>query len=179
VTVTSIMSPGARAARNDAALDAIRHHHEALSRDLAGRVDQVLAAVRAGVSGAPGAGLDVETSEARDHLSTFLSDELFPHATAEEHTLYPAAARDEHTRSLVGAMIDEHRTLTQQAAALRAAVDPVTLVALAAGLRAVFEVHVSKENNHVLTALMYEGADLHALLHDSHHLVAPAGDGAH
>jgi hypothetical protein len=64
-------------------------------------------------------------------------------------------------------------------AAVRAAVDPVTLVALAAGLRAVFEVHVSKENNHLLPALMDQGADLHALLHDTHHLVAPAGDGAH
>lgn len=170
--MTSTASPEARKTDNDAALHAIRDHHEALVRDLAATVDDVLDAVRAGADRPPRSGLGCATWQARDALITLLTDDLLPHAAAEEQAIYPAAARDPRTRALVRAMLDEHRVLTDRAASLRTVTDPVSLVALAAELNALFEVHVSKENHHLLPALVDQGADLRALLADTHHLIS-------
>jgi uncharacterized protein (DUF2249 family) len=169
VTVTTTASPGAR---NDAALHAIRDHHEVLSRQLADHVDKVLTAVRARADHPVEPLLDGTTSQARDSLVAFLADDLLPHASAEEHTLYPAAAADTRTGSLVSAMLDEHVALAERAASLKNVTDPVSLVAVAAELRAIFAVHVGKENDQLLPALVDQGADLDGLLSDTHHLIS-------
>lgn len=140
----------------DAAYQSILDHHAALARELSTRVDDV-------VTQATDPGL------ARRALVDFLNDELLPHAAAEEQTLYPAAARDPAMAQLVRAMIDEHRSLMDRVTRLDDATDPTVL---AVEIRALFEVHVHKENNYVLPALSRADIDLAALLHDTHHLLA-------
>ncbi|OJY53256.1 MAG: hypothetical protein BGP03_27710 [Pseudonocardia sp. 73-21] len=144
------------------ALQAILDHHAALARELDERVAQVLSAAREGV--------DPELGRAA--LTTFLADELLPHAAAEEQSLYPAAAADPTLESLVLAMIDEHRALAHRVDQLDTALDSTTLVATAAEIRALFAVHLHKENEYLLPAFIHAGVDLPALLHDTHHLLA-------
>lgn len=161
---------------SDAALRAILDHHAALGRDLAARVDDVLAAVRHQPDPAARHGIADEALVNRGTLVTFLLDQLLPHASTEERTLYPAAAADPHTASLVWAMLDEHRALIDLVHRLQAVADPIELVATAAALRTLFTVHVHKENEYLLPALRRSGVDLEAVLSDTHHLLA-ATDG--
>lgn len=156
---------------SDAALRAIREHHAALDRDLATRVDDVLAAARDQPDPAAERGITDKVLVGRRALVTFLLDQLLPHAAAEERTLYPAAAADPHTASLVWAMLDEHRALTDLVHRLQAAADPIALVTTAAALRMLFAVHMHKENEYLLPALRRSGTDLDALLTDTHHLL--------
>lgn len=163
-------------ASDEAALLAIREHHTALGHDLAGRVDDVLNAVRRNdFTGSPG--IAGETLTAQRALVTFLLDQLLPHAAAEEGTLYPAAAADPRTAALVRTMIDEHDTLTELATALETATDPIALAATAAAIRTLFDVHVHKENDYLLPALTGSGANIAALLANAHHLLTETHHG--
>jgi uncharacterized protein (DUF2249 family) len=151
-----------QATSNDRALRAILDHHAALTRELDSRVEDVLAAAREGA----------DPDLARRALARFLVGELLPHAAAEEHTLYPAAAREPHAELLVRAMHDEHRALAGHVARLDTATHPTELAAVAAAIRALFGVHVAKENDYLLPVLARGEIDLAALLHDTHRLIA-------
>ena len=54
----------------------------------------------------------------RNLLRAFLTDEVLPHARAEERTLYRSARRDPDSSLLVRALISEHRDLASMAARL-------------------------------------------------------------
>jgi iron-sulfur cluster repair protein YtfE (RIC family) len=164
---------------DDAALRAIRDHHAALGRELAARVDRVLTAVRQRDDPPAEPVADRAAAAARQGLAAFLHGDLLPHAEAEERTLYPAAARDPHAELLVRAMLEEHRALADGVARLDTVTDPITLVALAAELRALFAVHVRKENDYLLPALHDAGTDLASLLHGVHHLITGPHDDHH
>lgn len=166
---------GRPADRNAAVLHAIRGHHAALGRDLADRVDGVLAAVAQAAPDRPGhreeTGAADPVQAARTALLAFLHDELLPHAAAEERTLYAAAASDRSTESLVRAMIDEHGALVELVGRLETVADPVALAATAGAVRTLFAVHVHKENEYLLPALDRSGTDLEALLSGMHRLL--------
>jgi len=83
----------------------------------------------------------------------FLDTELLPHAAAEERSIYPAGDRGV-TAMLVHAMLDEHRNLIARVAGLRKSTDAIEAVGIASAILALFESHLSKENDLLLPALM-------------------------
>ncbi len=133
----------ATTAEDAAAVDAVERHHAELSGRLSAHVAALLGAAAdpydGGVAG-----------PARARLVAFLTDELLPHAAAEEQTLYPAAAADDRARLLVDGMVAEHRVLEGLVADLRDATDPVRAAATARSLQVLFEAHLSKENDLLL-----------------------------
>ncbi len=92
--------------------------------------------------------------EARDRLVAWAREELLPHAAAEEHTLYSAGGQLPELRLLVRAMVAEHERITALVEALARADSPAAAVAAAGGLEAVLEVHLQKENQLLLPALV-------------------------
>ncbi len=150
-----------RPAGADEAVRSIRAHHAQLTQGLSGRVCSVRDAVRGGG----------DTQAARDGLLAFLDEELMPHAAAEERTLYAAGRTLAEGRLLVEAMTEEHRALAALLAALRGQSEPLDLAVSAAQIESLFGVHLYKENELLLPVLLDTGADLRALLHDTHHLL--------
>jgi iron-sulfur cluster repair protein YtfE (RIC family) len=146
---------------NSDAMRSILDHHAALASELGRRTQDLLEAVRDG--GDP--------KEARRALAGFLDDELMPHAAAEERTLYQAGRREPQASLLIVAMAGEHALLAERLAALRDEDDPITLATTAAEIRALFTSHLGKENDLLLPLLIESGADLPALLQDTHHLL--------
>jgi uncharacterized protein (DUF2249 family) len=92
--------------------------------------------------------------EARDRLVTWAREELLPHAAAEEDTLYGAGGQLPELRLLVRAMVAEHERITALVEALARAESPAAAVAAAGGLEAVLDVHLQKENELLLPALV-------------------------
>lgn len=147
------------------ALTTIVDHHAALRRDLYERVR----ALRAAVAGR------TSHQDAQSALVTFVDDSLLPHAAAEEATLYPAATTA--APLLVEAMLAEHRALTRHAGALARAESAVDALAAAEGLAAVFAVHVDKENEQLLPALVRDPeANLAELLEAMHEQLSEPHD---
>lgn len=120
----------------------ITTHHAHLEKDLAGRVDAIVAAARGGA----------DTSAAAGELVEFLDREIVPHARAEEDVLY-AAAQQHGSALLVKGMIFEHETIMRLVDDLRAASTAVDAAATARALQAVFVGHVRRENELLLPAL--------------------------
>ena len=123
--------------------DAIREHHEELRNALRERVVALRDAVRAGQPHEP----------LQRAVLAFLDTELLPHAAAEERSIYPAGDRGV-TAMLVHAMLDEHRNLIAHVAGLRKSTDAIEAVGIASAILALFESHLSKENDLLLPALM-------------------------
>ncbi len=92
--------------------------------------------------------------EARDRLVSWAREELLPHAVAEEDTLYGAGAELPELRLLVRAMVAEHERIGALVEALERAETPAAAVAAAGGLEAVLDVHLHKENELLLPALV-------------------------
>ncbi len=145
------VTPNARSARARAAL--IARHAE-----LQGVLDH-WAGVLAGAVDSGG-----RVRPARNLLRAFLTDEVLPHARAEERTLYRAARRDPDASLLVQALISEHRILASMAGRLGEPGSPAATAAQAAAISAVFASHVDKEDSLLLPALERSGTDLAALL---------------
>lgn len=149
---------------------AIEAHHGEMSGALALLVDAVLAA--AGGSDA------AATTAARDALARWCTDELLPHAAAEEQALYPAAHGTEPGRLLVEAMLAEHGEITRLAQEVATAPDGVRAAAAARALQVLFGSHLRKENELILPLLTgASGVSLADLLAGMHAELGGAGDG--
>ena len=122
---------------------AIREHHVELQDALLERVVALQDAVRDGHS----------HERLQRATLAFLDTELLPHAAAEERSIYPAGDRGV-TAMLVHAMLDEHRNLIARVAGLRKSTDAIEAVGIASAILALFESHLSKENDLLLPALM-------------------------
>jgi iron-sulfur cluster repair protein YtfE (RIC family) len=107
---------------------------------------------------------------AKTLLRTFLTDEILPHARAEERTLYRASRRDPQAALLVEALVREHRELASQAGRLAAQVRPVAVAATAEAISTLFASHVAKENDLLRPALERSGANLARLIAREHRL---------
>ncbi|NED50363.1 hypothetical protein G3I24_05510, partial [Micromonospora aurantiaca] len=70
----------------------------------------------------------------RDKLVAFCTDEVLPHAEAEEGTLYKAAEDLPEARLLLRAMLREHVVLREKVAELAAARTPSEAVGAAAAV---------------------------------------------
>ncbi|WP_110183178.1 DUF2249 domain-containing protein [Nocardioides solisilvae] len=151
------------ASRADAeAAEAVEQHHAVMAGTLLRLADDVAAAARAGSAFEP----------ARDRLVAWATDELVPHALAEEGTLYRVAGQRSDGRLLVEAMLAEHQAIVALVDRLAAADDPVGAAVAAASLRTLFEVHLAKENEQVLPLLLgTPGVSVAALLGGMHELL--------
>jgi iron-sulfur cluster repair protein YtfE (RIC family) len=146
---------------DEQAADAIRAHHSELQGELRKRVVALEDAVRR----------DASHGEPQEALLEFLEHDLLPHALAEEKTLY-AAGDTGHSALLVRSMRDEHRNLIARVGSLRDATDPINVATCGAAILALFESHLSKENDLLIPALVADPAvSLDALLEGMHELV--------
>ena len=153
------------------AAEAVEEHHAQLAGALALKVDALAAVARAGGPLDP---------EVRADLVVWCRDELVPHALAEERTLYAAAARRPEARLLVEAMLAEHRVIIGLVEDLERAADAVGAAVSAAALRAVFQVHLAKENDQVLPLLVgAPDVSLADLLGGMHELLGGHADEGH
>ena len=159
----------ASSAGDAAAVQAVQRHHAGLAGALSAHVGALLTAV----GGVAGSGVDA-VEQARGPLVAFCTDELLPHAAAEESSLYPAAATDERARLLVEAMVTEHRVLEGLVEEVRTAQGPVHLAAAGYALRVLFEVHLAKENDLVLPLVAADpDVSLAQILAGMHELLGP------
>jgi uncharacterized protein (DUF2249 family) len=159
----------ASSAADQAAVEAVEAHHAQLAGALALRVQTLLDAARTASDAAP----------ARADLLDWARTELMPHAIAEERTLYPAGQARPELRSLVEAMIAEHRLLERLLTDLEATVEPVAAAGAGRALQVLFDSHLSKENDQLLPALA-TAADVSVagLLEGMHELLGGHAEGA-
>ena len=140
---------------------AIREHHVELQDALRERVVALRDAVQAGQAHGP----------AQRAVLAFLDTELLPHAAAEERSIYPAGDRG-LTTMLVQAMLEEHRNLIAHVAGLRDSAEAMEAVGSASAIQALFESHLSKENDLLLPALVADpSVSLGALLGGMHEIL--------
>ncbi|MEO8207609.1 MAG: hemerythrin domain-containing protein [Chloroflexota bacterium] len=143
------------------AATAIRAHHRELHEGLRTRVSVALETVRAGRP----------EGDARASILAFLDGELLPHAAAEEAALYPAGDAGP-SELLVRAMREEHRNLIAHVDRLRTASDGIAMATTASAILALFESHLSKENDLLVPALLARpDISLATLLGGMHELV--------
>ena len=146
---------------DDESADAIRAHHAELQDALRDRVVLLRDVVKAGQVLGP----------AKRAVLAFLDTELLPHAAAEERSIYPAGDRGV-TAMLVQAMLAEHRNLIAHVAGLRESADAIEAVGSATAIQALFESHLSKENDLLLPALMADpSVSLGELLSGMHEIL--------
>ncbi len=143
------------------AADAMRAHHEAMATALRQRVAALGAAVQTRRGHV----------DAQSSVLDYLESDLLPHAMAEEKALYPAGDRGP-TAMLVHAMRDEHRNLVRHVDAYRAATDAIQAVGLSSAILALFDSHLTKENELLIPALVAdERVSLVELLGGMHELL--------
>lgn len=140
---------------------AIAAHHAEMQAELHRRIAELTTAV----------GRDARHGEAARAVLEYLDDDLLPHAAAEEAVLYPAGDVGE-TALLVRAMRDEHRNLIAQVDAFRSQQDGIAAATQATAIGALFDSHLSKENDLLIPALVTDpGVTLADLLAGMHELV--------
>ncbi|MFF5208896.1 DUF2249 domain-containing protein [Streptosporangium sp. NPDC000396] len=146
---------------NDVVLETIRAHHDRLGRTMSDHAVTI------------GRSIDrlASPSARQAVLVAFCTGEVLPHAVAEEETLYRVAADLPETRLLVRAMSAEHVVLRDLVGELERASTPGEAVSTAAALNALFQSHLSKENDVLLPALADAGVDLGALLDGMHEIL--------
>lgn len=161
----------ASSAADAEAAERVVQHHAAM----AGKVAALVGTLTTARSGD-------EARSAQNALVTWSRGELLPHALAEETTLYAAARELPEARLLVEAMLAEHATLTALINSLESAAQPAQAVAAAGALEAVLDVHLHKENELLLPALMssmeYSVADMLSGMHEILGGVADVVEGA-
>ncbi len=146
---------------DEEAAAAIRAHHVELNEDLRACVAALGNTVRSGT----------DHTLAQDAVVAYLDGELLPHAAAEETALYPAGDTGT-TAMLVRAMRDEHHNLVGRVGALRETTDPLDAATDAGAILALFESHLSKENDLLIPALVANpDVALADLLRGMHELV--------
>ena len=146
------------------AAEAVRQHHAALAGALSLRAEALLTAASQRDAFA--------AEQARLDLVDWCERELLPHAQAEEQAMYPAAQGTVEGRLLVEAMLGEHEVLSRLLSQVTESADPMRAAASAAALRAVFDSHLTKENDLVLPLLARTpDVSLHDLLGGMHQLL--------
>ncbi len=162
----------ASTAEDAAAVEAVREHHAELAGRLAAHAEHLLRMVAAADSAAFG--------QARAAAADFCTEQLLPHAAAEEDALYPAAGALPQTKLLVEAMIAEHRVLEGLVRDLGEATEPPRVAAAAHALRVLFEAHLAKENDVILPAVAADPAvSLTGILAGMHELLGEQGGHEH
>lgn len=137
---------------------AVVHHHAVLRRGLERRVGTLCDAVENGVP----------HEQALMVLCKYLTEEVLPHAEAEERTLYLAATADTRGSDLVRTLADEHSELAYLVDRLRSGVDGSDATTMAEWIATLFASHAAKENDLLLPLLSSSEPSLATLLSDTH-----------
>ena len=87
-------------------------------------------------------------------LIAYLSEEVLPHAVAEEHTSYRVAGARADRADTVNEMTAEHRVLTSATESLANAATAPAALEQAKQIGTLFTVHVNKENDLLLPVLL-------------------------
>lgn len=154
----------ASSAEDADAVEAVTRHHAELASRLAVHVESMLTAA----GGPDSTGFETVRRDA----VRFCTDELAPHAAAEEESLYPVAAASERARLLVDGMLSEHRVLHGLIEEVATARQPLRAAAAGYALRVLFEAHLEKENDLVLPIVAADPtASLAGVLHGMHELL--------
>ena len=162
----------ASTAEDAAAVEAVREHHAELAGRLAAHAEHLLRMIAPADTAAFG--------QARAAAADFCTEQLLPHAAAEEDALYPAAAALPQTKLLVEAMIAEHRVLEGLVRDLGEATEPPRAAAAAYALRVLFDAHLAKENDLILPAVAANPAvSLTGILAGMHELLGEHGGHEH
>jgi uncharacterized protein (DUF2249 family) len=148
---------------------AIRGHHAAMDAELSALVGALVDAAAAGRDG----------EGERAALLRWLDEDLVPHAAAEERALYPVAAATVWGHALVDGMLREHVAIVEAVEKLRSALGPVRAAAAANAVRALFAVHLVKENELIVPPLVASADVSVAHLLDGMHELLGLGGQAH
>jgi uncharacterized protein (DUF2249 family) len=153
------------------AAEAVTQHHAVMAGALRLRIETLFTTA---------SHRDVAAGDAaRRDLVDWCERELVPHALAEEQAMYPAARATVEGRLLVEAMIGEHRVITRLIRDVAGADDLLRAAASATALGAVFDSHLTKENDLVLPLLAATpGVSVAGLLDGMHELLGAADDAA-
>ena len=147
------------------AAEAMLAHHRSLLENVGVRVE--------GLSRAVAVGGPYEAAAA--DLVAYLADEVLPHALAEEHTVYPTVGRQDGLAGTVAEMVAEHRTLAAGVEGLADAAGGREAATQGEEIGALFAVHVARENDILLPALLADnGVDLPHVLVQMHRLTEAA-----
>ena len=146
------------------AAEAVTKHHAVLAGALQQRTEALFTAASHS---------DTTTAEiARADLVDWCERELLPHALAEEKAMYPAAQALVEGRLLVEAMLGEHHVIVGLVRAVAETADLRRAAASATALRAVFDSHLTKENDLVVPLLAaIPGVSVAGLLEGMHQLL--------
>lgn len=140
------------------AAEKVEQHHAVMAGQLTTLAQHLISAVAEGGA-----------EHARGALASWCRDVLVPHALAEEGTLYRAAAELPELRVLVEAMIAEHRVIVDLVRELEHT-DGIRAAATGWAIKTLFEVHLAKENERLLPALVasptHSVADLLSGMHE-------------
>lgn len=148
------------------AAERVEQHHAVMAGQLTLLAQNLLTAV--GEAGA---------DHARGSLARWCQDVLVPHALAEEDTLYRAAAQLPELRVLVEAMLAEHRTIVGLVRELDGTTDAARAAATGWAVKVLFDVHLAKENEQVLPALVASpDHSVAELLDGMHEILGPGHD---
>ncbi|MEU8247803.1 DUF2249 domain-containing protein [Nonomuraea sp. NPDC048916] len=151
----------------DSVLATIRAHHDQLGRTMADHSVTIARSVDRLMS----------PSARQEVLVAYCTEEVLPHAAAEEETLYRVAASRPETALLVRSMTREHVILRDLVGELEKAGTMGEIVSAAASLNALFQAHLEKENDVLLPALADAGVDLAGLLDGMHEILGePAAE---
>jgi hemerythrin-like domain-containing protein len=130
------------------ALKAMRACHRQLAEEVRARV----AALRRAVAAADGSYV-----EQAGELISFLSDEVLPHAAAEELTLYRSAATRSALALALNEMTSEHRRLVALTEDLSNATSGPEALLAAEQVSALLGEHLEREDGQLLRRLYEEG----------------------
>ncbi len=145
---------------NQAVAQKMREHHALMARQLHILADNVLTQKE-------------QWETARNEVGAYLTDDILPHAAAEEATIYRVGSETESLKGLIESMLFEHGIIRETRDRLLAA--PKWEEALVLGTEAarLFDVHAEKENRFIIAVLEPRNdIDLASVLGDMHHLLS-------
>lgn len=153
------------------AAEAVTQHHAVMAGALRLRIETLFTTASQ---------RDADAGDAaRRDLVDWCERELVPHARAEEQAMYPSAGKTVEGRLLIEAMLGEHEVIAGLIREVVEADDLLRAAAAATALGAVFDSHLTKENELVVPLLAAApGISVAGLLNGMHELLGAPVHGA-
>lgn len=137
----------------------MRQHHAAMVAQLRTLNDQL--------QNRSGQGDDI--AQTRSAIIEFATNELLPHAAAEELTIYRAAQNADGFLVFVRSMVDEHKILREIIDALKISTTNAAVISFSGALTELFAWHAEKENRFIIDDFARRDTiDLSAILATMH-----------
>jgi hemerythrin-like domain-containing protein len=145
---------------NQEIAEAMRNHHALMAQQLHTLAGHVVTQKE-------------EWGTARNEVGMYLTDDILPHAAAEELTIYRVAAQVDSMKGLIDSMLFEHGVIREIREKLMAASMWEEAVTFSTEAAKLFEIHAEKENRFIIAVLEPRSdVDLASVLGDMHHLLS-------